>query len=97
MMNVKPRSWIAATTIAAGLSLTLLAQQQPPPQPPQQPQQPPDVAVTISNSAGGTAPKLGLAGFIALSSDAETVAAAKTVGDVLYDDIAYEREYYMLG
>jgi TolB protein len=97
MMNVTPRSWIAATTIAVGFSLTLLAQQQPPQQPPQQPQQPTDVAVTISNSAGGSAPKLGIAGFIPLSTDAETVAAAKTIGDVLYDDIAYEREYYMIG
>ena len=38
-----------------------------------------------------------IAGFIPLSQDAETVAAAKTIGDVLYDDINYEREYYMIG
>ena len=51
----------------------------------------------ISGSGGGVAPKLAIAGFIPLSNDAETVAAAKTIADVLYDDIAYEREYYMIG
>jgi TolB protein len=33
---------------------------------------------------------------VTLSSDAETAAAAKTIADVLYDDIAYEREFYMI-
>ena len=88
---------LAIAAAAASLSLTLLAQQPPPPaqQPPAQPpRQPTDVEVTISGLGGP--PKLAVAGFIALSSDAETVAAAKTIGDVLYDDIAYEREYYMI-
>lgn len=96
MINFTSRRTLAITAIAASLSLTLLAQQtapqQPPPQPPRQQS---EVEVSIT-STGGTAPKLAVAGFIALSPDAETVAAAKTIGDVLYDDIAYEREYYML-
>ena len=49
-----------------------------------------------SRGTGGP-PKLAIAPFIALSQDAETVAAAKTIADVLYDDIDYEREYYMIG
>jgi TolB protein len=53
------------------------------------------VTVPIVGSPG-LPPKLAIAGFIPLSQDAETVAAAKTIGDVLFDDIAYEREYYMI-
>ena len=34
--------------------------------------------------------------FIPLSTDAETVAAAKTLGQVLFDDLAYQREFYMV-
>ena len=34
--------------------------------------------------------------FIALSTDAETQAAAKTLGQVLWDDLAFEREFYMI-
>jgi TolB protein len=71
-------------------SLTLLGQQ---PQTPA-PQQSDNVRITLT---GGQQPKIAIAGFIPLSSDAETVAAAKTIADVLYDDINYEREYYMIG
>ena len=34
--------------------------------------------------------------FIALSNDAETVAAAKTMGEVLWDDLNFEREFYLI-
>jgi TolB protein len=74
-------------------SLTLLAQA--PQTPPPQPQQTDQVRITLTG--GGAQPKFAIAGFIPLSSDAETVAAAKIIGEVLYDDIDYEREYYMIG
>jgi TolB protein len=77
---------------AVAASALVVAQQQPPPPPPQQQ----EFKVVISGPSG-LPPKLGIAGFVALSSDAETVAAAKTIGEVLFDDINYEREYYMLG
>jgi len=64
-------------------------------QPPSSPQPQSDVKIVLEGSGGP--PKLGIAGVIPLSSDAETVAAAKTIADVLYDDISYEREYYMIG
>lgn len=92
------RTVLSILAISAIGSLSVLGQQQPPPtQPPpsQQPQQPTDVNLVITG--GGGPPKLAIAPFIALSADAETVAAAKTISDVLYDDIAYEREYYMIG
>ena len=84
-------SILAVATLA---SLSLRGQQQPPATPPPS-QQPTDVRVTITGPGGP--PKLAIAPFIAASSDAETTAAAKTITDVLYDDIAYEREYYMIG
>jgi TolB protein len=80
--------------LVVGLLATLtLAGQQPPVVPPPQGQG--DIHTSITGSGGGP-PKLGIAGVIPLSPDAETVAAAKTIADVLYDDINYEREYYMI-
>jgi TolB protein len=80
----------AVVATAASLSLTLAGQQQPPAQPPIRD----DVTVVIAGSGGP--PKLAVAGFIPLSSDAETVAAARTISDVLRADIEYEREYYLI-
>ena len=97
MTNNSSRILIAAA-LATTVSLTMLAAQTPqapPTQPPPRSQQPTDVTVSITG-VGGLPPKLAVAGFIPLSSDAETVAAAKTIGDVLFDDINYEREYYMI-
>ena len=34
--------------------------------------------------------------FIALTNDAETQAAAKIVGEVLWDDLEFEKEFYMI-
>src|SRR5574339_998933 len=47
-------------------------------------------------SGGGGPPKLAVPEFIPLSNEPEVVAAAKTIGEVLWDDIAYEKEFYML-
>ncbi|MEO6239485.1 MAG: hypothetical protein ABIQ52_21010, partial [Vicinamibacterales bacterium] len=93
-MTKNPFRILLAAALPGAVSLTLLAQQPPAPQP-APPQQPTEVTVPIVGS-GGLPPKLAIAGFIPLSSDAETVAAAKTIGDVLYDDINYEREYYII-
>ena len=41
-------------------------------------------------------PKLAVPSFIALTNDAETQAAAKIVGDVIWDDLEFEKEYYMI-
>src|SRR5262249_21242145 len=72
------------------------AQQPPQPPPSQQPapppQQPTEIERTISGEAGAP-PRLAVPDFIALSSDAETVAVAKTIGQVLWDDLNFEREF----
>jgi TolB-like protein len=87
---------LASAALAALASLGVLGQQPPatPPAQPPAPQQQSEVKLRITGPGGP--PKLAVVPFIAASSDAETVAAAKTIGDVLWDDIAYEREYYMI-
>ena len=85
------RTFLFIAAVGAG-SAVLMAQQPPASQAPQQS----EFRIVI-NGPPGAPHKLAIAGFIPLSQDAETVAAAKTIGDVLYDDINYEREYYMIG
>jgi TolB protein len=84
------RTFLLVAAVAAA-SAALLGQQPPAGQPAQQS----EFRIVI-NGPPGLPPKLAIAGFVPLSQDAETVAAAKTIGDVLYDDINYEREYYMI-
>jgi TolB-like protein len=82
--------------IVAGL-LAIAAVQTSTPQPPasQQPQQPPELSVTITGD-GGQPPRLAVPDFIALSPDAETAAIAKTIGQVLWDDLNYEHEFLFI-
>lgn len=75
--------------------LALAGQQGQPPATPPQTQQPQEVGVVITG-ASGSAPKLAVPDFIALSSDAETQSMASTIGQVLWDDLAFEREFYMI-
>jgi TolB protein len=79
-----------------GTAVLLAQQQQPPPTTPPQSQQQSDIYYKITSTPGAP-PKIAIAGIIPLSTDSETTAAAKTIADVLYDDIAYEREFYMIG
>ncbi|MEN3338046.1 MAG: TolB protein [Acidobacteriota bacterium] len=81
------------TIFAASAALALGAQdQQPPPAPPRQSG---EISLTI-NGAPGLPPKYAVPDFIALTSDPETVAAAKTIGQVLWDDLNFEREFYLI-
>jgi hypothetical protein len=73
-----------ALSFAIALSAAALAAQAP--------QQPQDLATTITGGSGGL-PRIALPAFLALSPDAETVAAAKTITDVLWDDLNYEHEF----
>ncbi|MCU1383385.1 MAG: translocation protein TolB [Acidobacteria bacterium] len=80
--------------ISGAFAIALLAawpHAQQPTQPPP-PQQPSEIATTISGE-GGVAPRLAVPEFIALSPDAETVATAKTISQVLWDDLNFEREF----
>jgi TolB protein len=80
--------------LSGALAIAMLAawphaQQQPPPPTPQQPS---EIETTISGE-GGSAPRYAVPDFIALTSDAETAAIAKTIGQVLWDDLNFEREF----
>lgn len=80
---------------AAGGLITLGARPQQTPQPAAAPQQPTDLTFTISGE-GGVAPRIAVPEFIALSKDAETVAIAKTIAQVVYDDLTFEREFLLI-
>lgn len=57
-------------------------------------QQVDQVALALRNP--GSHPRVGLPDFIVSSADADTVAAAKTVAEVLWNDLDFEREYAMI-
>jgi TolB protein len=91
---------ICLTTVVAALALAALgARSQPPPaqppatQPP--PPQPTEVSTTITGDPN-TAPRFAVPDFIALSPDAETSAIARTIGQVLWDDLTFEREFALI-
>ena len=53
--------------------------------------------MVIRNSGDPTLPpKIAVPSFIALTNDAETQAAAKILGDVLWDDLEFEKESCMI-
>ena len=85
----------AVLTLGAAASVPTSVPQTPPAQQPPA-QQPAEVFVPITG-APGLPPKLAVPEFIPLTTDAETVAAAKTIGQVLWDDFDFEREFYMVG
>jgi TolB protein len=87
------RAFTAALALASAALFAAEPQQQPPAG--AQTQQPSTVRTTIGDLTGGP-PRLAVPEFIPLSSDADVVAAAKTIGEVLWDDLAYEKEFYML-
>jgi len=79
----------------AGLaaSAVVVAQQPVPPAAP--PQQPSSVEIRLKPE-GGTALRMAVPDLLALSSDRETQDAAKTIGQVLWDDLNFEREFDMI-
>jgi TolB protein len=75
----------------------MVAQQQPPVAGNQTPEQPPrtEIATTITGDPG-TPPRLAVPDFLALSADRETQEIARTIAEVLWNDLQYEREFYMI-
>ncbi len=88
--------WAALAVVASAVAV---AAQQPPAAPPasQQPapQQPTSVELRITGEPG-TPPRLAVPDLIALSPDKETQDAARVIGEVLWDDMNFEREFYMI-
>lgn len=73
----------------------VLAAQQPAPQPPPQPQQQSSVELRLTGDPG-TPPRMAVPDLLALSSDKETQEAARVIGEVLWNDLDFEREFYMI-
>ncbi len=80
---------LAVAVTAAG-SL-LFAQQSPPPDPPSRT----GVDLIIGDRIGAQ-PRLAVPDCLALTNDPETVDAASTIAQVLYDDLEFEREFRLL-
>lgn len=91
-----PRFSPIVITLACGIGAGLFAQSPQPPATPPASQQQSEIGVRIGGTDPGLPPKIAVPPFIALSNDAETQAAAKIVGDVLWDDLEFEKEYYMI-
>jgi TolB protein len=81
-------------TFALGV-VTQALQTQPPQaqQPP--PTQQPDTIRTAIVGIGGP-PKLAVPEFIPLSKEPDVLNAAKTIADVLWEDFAFEKEFYLI-
>ena len=87
------------TPLFVASTVLMLSAQNPPPPPPTAPpqgQQPSAIGVLISGRDDGAPPKMAVPEFIPLGKEPEVIAAAKTIADVLWDDLAYEKEFYML-
>ncbi|MCX6544465.1 MAG: hypothetical protein NTV05_08620 [Acidobacteria bacterium] len=89
---------VAVFILAAPWSFPAASQpeslQTPPPQS-QVPQQQSEIVLSLSGEPGAR-PRYAVPDFIARSADAETADAARLLGAVLWDDLAFEREFYMI-
>lgn len=86
---------ILAGAWAAGSGTHQALPSQPPPaqQPP--PQQPSDIRFTIGGEPGAP-PRLAVPDCIPVTGDESTRVVARTIGQVLWDDLAFEREFYLI-
>ena len=57
-------------------------------------QQPAEVSTVISTDSPGTPPRYAVPDFVALTPDVADIA--KTIGQVLWDDLNFEREFYLI-
>jgi TolB protein len=88
----RPRVWLLSAALV-GMAITGLRSQAPAPVVPPVSQQGSEVAVVISGDPG-TPPRYAVPSFIAASADAAEAAAA--ISQVLWDDLAFEREFYLI-
>ena len=89
----KTRCFLLLAGWAASVVLTAQSTSQTPPA---KPQQPSELELTISGEPG-TPPHFAVPDFIvADGNDAETVALGQTIGEVLWDDLAFEREFDLI-
>src|SRR5262245_51387386 len=90
-MKRQPTNVMLSTLAAASCAVAVLAQAPQTPAP--APQQPSEIQLVISGEPG-TPPRYAVPDFVALSPDAADTA--KMLGQVLWDDLNFEREFYMI-
>jgi TolB protein len=90
------RSCLTAALLVASAVALGVAAQQPPAQPAPPPKQQSEVAIVIGSGDPSLPPKIAVPPFIALTNDSETQTAARTIGEVLWDDLEFEKEFYMI-
>ncbi len=95
-MTSRSRFLLLASLAGVALGLTTVGAR-PVPQPPPmlQEQQPSEISLTISGESGAP-PRFAVPDFLALSPDAETGEAARTIASVLWADLDFEREFYLI-
>jgi TolB protein len=94
-MTPTPRLSFLTAALAAVTALAPIGAGQAPPQPAPPPQQPSEIQLSISGEAGAP-PRFAVPDFLAAGGDAETQAAAKAIAQVLWDDLDFEREFYLI-
>ena len=82
--------------VALMIGATGLVVAQQPPQPQQPPKQPTTVELPPLTGEAGAQTRIAVPDLLALSSDKETTEAARVISQVLWDDLNYEREFYMI-
>ena len=93
-----------AIVAAGAFGLAVVAAQEPSPTPVPTPaprQQPTELSTTISSGEIGAPPRLAVPDFIAVPSlrrspDGETLDVAKTIAQVLFDDLNFEHEFALI-
>ncbi|MEZ5290121.1 MAG: hypothetical protein R2745_03485 [Vicinamibacterales bacterium] len=78
---------VTAAAVAAAVALDARA--------PSPPQQPGEVALTLTGDSGAP-PRIAVPDFLAPAGDAEAADLAKLLARVLYDDLSFEGEFYLI-
>ena len=94
-MTMRAKRLMSSAMAALAGGAVLLAGPGGPAAPAPQSQQQSEVNLSISGESGAR-PRYAVPDFIARAGDTETLAAAKLMGAVLWDDLAFEREFYMV-
>ena len=90
-----PAAALGCLTLATGL--VVIGNAQSPQEPvPQEPPRQPDTVTLVLTGEPGSPPRLAVPDFIALSKDAETIEAARTIAQVLWNDLNFEREFGLI-
>lgn len=83
---------LVAFVVAVDLITLAAGPRQQPPTP--APQQPTEITTTLTGAGG--APQIAVAAFVPITRDEGTVAIARTISQVLFDDLTFEREFALI-